>query len=483
LWCSIECGFALSHIATLAKRSVSLFFAPGSSGLKSAAGVAEEHSSAEFAVFALSCCHPFIAMFFLPAQLHDGDTGMSAVLKRIFGSSDEQDVTLGQLNEALAREQELAQQVSDLGNQVDSLQTRFDLVRMATSDGLWDMEINPDDPSNPDNPFWWSDQFRRMLGFTSEKDFPNILSSWSSRLHPEDKDRTLAAFGKHLADRSGRTPYDVKYRLAMRDRNYRWFRARGETIRAADGSPLRVAGSLTDITDAVLDDQKLDTMMIRFDLGREMLQEGLWDMEVVAGDPVNPKNAFWWSQQFRRLLGYETEAEFPDVLESWASKLHPEDLDRVVGAFTAHLTDRTGRTPYDIEYRLRCKDGTFRWFRARGQTKRAADGTPQRVVGALADISLQKHEEENQRAERENNLFMDNSLKTIGDIVGSIQKVAHQTNLLALNASVEAARAGTAGRGFAVVADEMRVLAHQVQSATAQIVSIQKSLADRRNKK
>ncbi|MBY0469508.1 MAG: PAS domain-containing protein [Burkholderiaceae bacterium] len=408
---------------------------------------------------------------------------MSAVLKRIFGTSDQQNLTLGQLNESRAREMELAQQVSDLSEQIDSLQTRFDLVRLATSDGLWDMEINPDDPSNPDNPFWWSDQFRRMLGFTNEKDFPNILSSWSSRLHPEDKDRTLAAFGKHLADRSGRTPYDVKYRLAMRDRSYRWFRARGETIRAADGSPLRVAGSLTDITAAVQDDQLLNTMMIRFDLGREMLQEGLWDMEVVAGDPVNPKNAFWWSQQFRRLVGYETEAEFPDVLESWASKLHPDDLDRVVGAFTAHLTDRTGRTPYDVEYRLRCKDGSFRWFRARGQTKRAPDGTPLRVVGALADISLQKHEEENQRAQVENNIFMDNSLKTIGDIVGSIQKVAHQTNLLALNASVEAARAGTAGRGFAVVADEMRVLAHQVQSATAQIVAIQKSLADRRNKK
>ena len=408
---------------------------------------------------------------------------MSAVLKRIFGSSGEQDATLAQLNEARAHEQALVQQLADLGEQVDSLQTRFDLVRMATSDGLWDMEINPDDPSNPDNPFWWSDQFRRMLGFSNERDFPNVLSSWSSRLHPEDKDRTLAAFGKHLADRSGRTPYDVKYRLAMRDRSYRWFRARGETIRAADGSPLRVAGSLTDITDAVQHDQMLNTMMVRFDLGREMLQEGLWDMEVVAGDPVNPKNAFWWSQQFRRLVGYETEAEFPDVLESWASKLHPEDLDRVVGAFTAHLTDRTGRTPYDVEYRLRCKDGSFRWFRARGQTKRAADGTPLRVVGALADISLQKHEEENQRAQIENNVFMDNSLKTIGDIVGSIQKVAHQTNLLALNASVEAARAGTAGRGFAVVADEMRVLAHQVQSATAQIVAIQKSLADRRNRK
>lgn len=408
---------------------------------------------------------------------------MSAVLKRIFGSSDQQDLSLAQLNESCEREQQLAQQLVDLGEQVTSLQTRFDLVRMATSDGLWDMEINPDDPSNPANPFWWSDQFRRMLGFSNERDFPNVLSSWSSRLHPDDKERTLVAFSKHLADRSGRTPYDVKYRLALRDRSYRWFRARGETMRAADGSPLRVAGSLTDITVAVQDDRMLNTMMIRFDLSREMLQDGLWDMEVVAGDPVNPKNAFWWSQQFRRQLGYETEAEFPDVLHSWASKLHPEDLDRVVSAFTAHLTDRTGRTPYDVEYRLRCKDGSYRWFRARGQTQRAADGSPLRVVGALADISLQKHEEENQRTQVESNVFMDNSLKTIGDIVGSIQKVAHQTNLLALNASVEAARAGTAGRGFAVVADEMRVLAHQVQSATAQIIAIQKSLADRRNKK
>lgn len=408
---------------------------------------------------------------------------MSAVLKRLFGASAEQDESLAQLNEALAREQHLQQELDTLGAQIDSLQTRFDLVRMATSDGLWDMEINPDDPSNPDNPFWWSDQFRRMLGFSNEHDFPNVLSSWSSRLHPEDKDRTLAAFAAHLADRSGRTPYDVKYRLALRDRQYRWFRARGETIRASDGTPLRVAGSLTDISEVIRHDTTLDTMMVRFDLGREMLQEGLWDMEVTAGDPVNPKNAFWWSQQFRRLLGYETEAEFPNVLDSWASKLHPEDQQRVVGAFSAHMSDRTGHTPYDLEYRLRCKDGVYRWFRARGQTKRTADGTPLRVVGALADISLQKHEEENQRKQADDNVFMDNSLKTIGDIVGSIQKVAHQTNLLALNASVEAARAGTAGRGFAVVADEMRVLAHQVQSATAQIVSIQKSLADRRNRK
>ena len=393
---------------------------------------------------------------------------MSSILKRVFGASE--------------RERELQQQIDDLSEELDTVQTRLDLVRMATADGTWDMVVNHADPANPNNPFWWSDQFRRLLGFRNENDFPNVLSSWASRLHPEDREPTLAAFGRHLADRSGRTPYDVTYRLATKTREYRWFRARGETLRSADGTALRVAGSLTDIHNSRQREETLETLLVRFDLAREMLQDGLWDMAVVAGDPVNPKNAFWWSDQFRHLLGFETVAEFPDVLESWASKLHPDDAERTIKAFGAHIGDRTGRTAYDVEYRLRCKDGAYRWFRARGQTKRSADGTPLRVVGALTDLTLQKHEEENQRIQQENNVFLDTSLKSIGGIVGSIQRVADQTNLLALNASVEAARAGPAGRGFAVVADEIRSLAHQVQSATAQIVEIQTRLTQQRNR-
>jgi PAS domain S-box-containing protein len=392
---------------------------------------------------------------------------MSAILKNIFGESE--------------RDREMQRQIDELNEELESMKTRFELIRMATADGTWDMVVNHADPANPSNPFWWSDQFRRLLGFRNENDFPNVLSSWASRLHHEDREPTLAAFGRHLSDRTGRTPYDVTYRLATKSRQYRWFRARGETVRSADGTALRVAGSLTDIHEARLREQTLETLLTRFDLAREMLQDGLWDMEVVAGDPVNPRNAFWWSDQFRRLLGYATVAEFPDVLDSWASKLHPDDAERTVKAFSAHITDRSGRTPYDVEYRLRCKDGAYRWFRALGQTKRLADGTPLRVVGALTDLTLQKHEEENQRTQAENNVFLDGSLKSIGGIVGSIQRVADQTNLLALNASVEAARAGPAGRGFAVVADEIRTLAHQVQSAAAQIVDIQNSLTARRN--
>lgn len=267
------------------------------------------------------------------------------------------------------------------------LQERFDLVCGASGEGLWDMSVIAGDPVNPKNEFWWSDQFRALLGFRDEREFPNVLDSWASRLHSEDKDWVLKAFATHLTDRTGKTPYDVRYRLKLKDGNYRWFRARGTTLRDSSGVPLRTAGSLEDITDQLAYEKAQEELKQRFELVNSASSEGLWDMSVIAGDPVNPKNEFWWSDQFRALLGFRDERDFPNVLDSWASRLHPEDKDWVLKAFGSHLTDRTGRTPYDVKYRLKLKDGSYRWFRARGTTLRDANGVPLRTAGSLADIT------------------------------------------------------------------------------------------------
>lgn len=63
---------------------------------------------------------------------------------------------------------------------------------------------------------------------------------------------------------------------------------------------------------------------------------------------------------------------------------------------------------------------------------------------------------------------LQDSLRSLGEIVSNIQGIATQTNLLALNAAIEAARAGESGRGFAVVADEVRTLAVRTTEATRQ---------------
>jgi PAS domain S-box-containing protein len=115
---------------------------------------------------------------------------------------------------------------------------------------MWDVEISSSDPFYPNNKFTWSQEFRSMLGFNDENDFPNILSSWIDRIHPEDKEKTLNAFAAHFNDYTGKTPYDVEYRLMLKNGNYRYFHIFGTTLRDRDGVPLRVAGAIMDIDDS-----------------------------------------------------------------------------------------------------------------------------------------------------------------------------------------------------------------------------------------
>jgi PAS domain S-box-containing protein len=109
----------------------------------------------------------------------------------------------------------------------------------------WDLDVNT-------NVFWWSKEFRDMLGYESEADFPNVAESWANRLHPDDKKPTLDAFAAHIGDKTGRTPYDVKYRLYRKDGSMFWAQATGATLRDSRGNALHVLGTAVDITEDVV---------------------------------------------------------------------------------------------------------------------------------------------------------------------------------------------------------------------------------------
>ena len=95
----------------------------------------------------------------------------------------------------------------------------------------------------------WSKTFLELLGFKSEKEFPNKLEAWSERLHKNDKDAVLKAFWNTVNDKTGQTVYDVEYRLLTKDKGWRWYHAAGNIIRREDGSPLSYIGLFTDIDD------------------------------------------------------------------------------------------------------------------------------------------------------------------------------------------------------------------------------------------
>ena len=398
--------------------------------------------------------------------------------------------------------QELNDKIAQLKEYADGETSKLNMVNAIIHSGMWEMHFDP--ASGQINKIVWSDEFRRMIGYSSKSDFPDTLEAWTDKLHPEDKDMVLSEFNATLADKTNRKKYDVNYRLKTKSGEYRWYRAAGNLSRDSKGVPVIFIGIFIDITEQMEQSKKLEIETQRHDAIDGTLSEGSWSMNVIGRDPSNSANPFWWSQQFRHLLGYQDERDFPNVLNSWSDSLHPDDKQAALDAFSNHVGDYSGKTPFDIEYRLRRKDGTYRWFKAVGTTVRESDGTPIVVAGSILDITdAKKNKEiESQLRESVNNLTqaLSEMAKTVDQatkdmtgvaekqaeivkstdvitesvegslqIINIIQDIASQTNLLSLNASIEAARAGEAGKGFAVVAEEVGKLAVTSQDTSKEI--------------
>ncbi len=101
-----------------------------------------------------------------------------------------------------------------------------------------------------------------------------------------------------------------------------------------------------------------------------------------------------WSEVFRNMLGYESEEDFPNRIESWSDLLYPEDKECVLKEYWDTVKDYTGEKTYDVEYRLITKHAGLRWFHAAGRLSRREDGSPITFAGLFVDIDDEKKMEE-----------------------------------------------------------------------------------------
>ena len=80
----------------------------------------------------------------------------------------------------------------------------------ARTDGFWDATYFPVIRGTADHPVWWSLRITRTVGYT-EEEFPDILDSWISRLHPDDREGVFQRLNACMEQ--GASHYDVEYRL------------------------------------------------------------------------------------------------------------------------------------------------------------------------------------------------------------------------------------------------------------------------------
>ena len=179
-----------------------------------------------------------------------------------------------------------------------------------------------------------------------------------------------------------------------------WWLARFVPVAVA-GRVERVVVIASDITPLERAEQALRASEERLALALDAAEYGVWDWDVATGEVL-------YDDRWLRILGF-ARGDVPADIETWRSRVHPDDLAAADAALAAHWSGQS--EAFACEHRIRCKDGTYLWVITRGRiVRRGPDGRPLRVAGTQRDVSERK------RAEAEREALIAQLQKALADV-------------------------------------------------------------------
>jgi len=222
-----------------------------------------------------------------------------------------------------------------------------------------------------------SDNFWELMEMPAQP-LPLPMEQVISVIHPDDRQRFLEV---------------VAHSTQTLSRCYKEFRVASRWL-SADGVPLMRSngdivwdGILQDITSRKELIEALNELNTHLELVVESSHVGLYLSDLITGKS-------YVSPAYKAQLGYPPNSPH-GVPGEWRDRLHPEDKERAIQAFNAFLKQKT--PTYNIDFRLRHRDGSYRWIFSSAKLITDESGKPIKVVGSHVDITQRKRMEEQLR--------------------------------------------------------------------------------------
>jgi PAS domain S-box-containing protein len=215
-----------------------------------------------------------------------------------------------------------------------------------------------------------------------------LLGKTDSDIFPPDLVDKYRRDDRHVME-TGEVFEDIEEFVVAEGRGY--VQVLKTAVRDAAGKVTGVQAIAWDVTARKRAEEELRKSRERFELAVQGSQDGLWDWDLTTGE-------VYYSPRCKAMLGCADD-ELPNRSEEWINRLHPDDRDRVRAALRAEDEGRESLSW--LEFRMRHKDGSYRWIRSRAFILRDAAGRIRRKAGSHEDITDRKRAEEALRESEE----------------------------------------------------------------------------------
>jgi diguanylate cyclase (GGDEF)-like protein/PAS domain S-box-containing protein len=288
-----------------------------------------------------------------------------------------------------ARTAELAATIATLRNEIAERKRveaalRVSEAGLATAQriaqlGNWEHDLVADE-------IRWSDELYRICGFAPQA-FPPTLQAILGAVHPADKGRMMEAWQGSLSQE--RPSFDLEHRIVRPDGEIRFVQARSETIFDERGRPIKLVGTLLDITERRRAEEALRRSEASLAEAQRLAHLGSWEIDLATGEDR-------WSDEVYRIFGHVPRAFAPGT-DAFLRLVHPDDRPAVEAAMRRILQGEA----VAYECRIVRPDGEERVIHNQPRVVLGDAGRPVRLVGSVQDITERQRAQEALRRSEE----------------------------------------------------------------------------------